>query len=369
MATIFNEQAVTPAQLTGTNYVQGYHELITMMAEYLKDTANGYSTSSTFIYPLPGTQRIYATPTRSWLPGVRLRAYKGGKPSNWRTIIVKEYNKDTGEMVIEVVASSDFETADTGTGFWYLTPNFMEGIQTSPVSVSAGGTGASSVDSARNSIIAPLNRKVKEWFTDFILPSTDFRLNGQLFDPLPVRTGASLDYPYSTSPGVFELVGEPTSAIEIGNSAIKGWTDFSGENTLFEARITFPVIPLSIGPLYEIGLASAQTQLLIVVEPGVNLNKFRYKYGTGGAFTTVDSASAYAPSTFYTFRIQASGANILFLVNGSSLGSVPASAYSGLSGINKFTPTIKASTSKLGGNNTFAHVDYMYFRKEFPLGR
>ena len=67
----FDGQTVGVDKLSGTKYVHAYSELIQQLLRHGAGTRYGYALSPTYIYPVPGKQRVVAQTGRSWVPGQR----------------------------------------------------------------------------------------------------------------------------------------------------------------------------------------------------------------------------------------------------------------------------------------------------------
>lgn len=365
-------------RLAGRTYVQDFPRLMSQLLEHERNPVFGYCLAPAFIYPLPGKQRIYTQVGKSWGPGCRLRAYRIGNAANWRTLLVHEYSAVTGIMYAEVTATSTFETSQVGATGYFITPYFPEGVNTtSALAFANGGTSAATVDAAREALLLPINRTATVMFADFVFLNRECRLMqngvdlGAAIHSIVASPTWFLNYAYDQHPGIVDLITtgllNSTAQLALGRPSDHHWTDFAGNDTLFEAQLLIPF--LSTGGTFqiEVGLIGTNAKLSFSYKDTLNTGRFQFVYGVGASYTTIASALTVAAGTWYKFKISISGANIVFDVNGTQT-TVAASTYQGVALTNRMTPQIRI-TQAVAGSSGEAYVDYIYFRKTFPTGR
>lgn len=373
----FDGQTVGVDKLSGTKYVHAYSELIQQLLRHGAGTRYGYALSPTYIYPVPGKQRVVAQTGRSWVPGQRLLAYKAGSTANWRIVVVRAYDPATGTLDLDVVSSSRFETPEAGVSHWYFTPNFVEQISaaSSVISLSGGGTAGYSVETARNGLLLPTNSSIKEWFADFFLNESHVRhvtSTGSSEEVLRTNefSGQDLVYPYDNSPGIYHLsaaVGQSES-VQFGLDYWQNWADFGGAATLFECGLYPSQVSATNYYRFDVGLLGANAAAKFRFECGVNSQRFQVIHGVNSSYTTVNTTTTVTEGVYYKLRIEVSGSNLLFKVNGTTVATVSASSYQSVSASNRMTPMVKV-TGISSGMDAEVFVDYLYFRKQFTSGR
>lgn len=367
-------QTVGLGELAGYNYLSGYPELMTLLIQHCQDPANGYALSPAFIYPFPGKQKIYAQQGRSWQQGQRLRAAKIGLTTNWRTVIVHNYLPLTGELWIEVMASSVYESAQVGSGGWYLTPYFSEPIGAALVAIANGGTAAATVDDARVSLQLPLNTTYQTFFSDFIFPDCFCRNIYNNVDQgaaVSYDAGTNLSIDFSAHPGLMKMqtqISTDVQQVSFGKAYNHHWADMSGDNSVFESLFHIPALSTSGTYQFETGLIGTNAKISLSYKDTLNAGSFQYVYGTGGAYTTTNTAVLAAINTWYKFTVVISGANVQMTINGASSTTTAKAAYQGVGTTNRMTPMARL-TQAASALSPLVNLDYLYYRKFFPSGR
>lgn len=380
MPLYFEGQLVDINQLSGNNYVQGYPELMTLMGRHVRNPANGYALAPTFIYPLPGKQRIYAQTGRSWKPGTRLRAYRAGNTGDWRTVMVHAYDPATGVLDIQVVASNNFETPRVGAQAWFLTPNFYEVVGTTAAALTTGGTGGFDIDSARAGLALPVNVKYQQWFADFlhnenfISVVTTTNTTDEGVAGTTALSGAALSYGYDNNPGVYRLDagsggGNTVRSLQIGRSFLHHWTDFTGDDTLFECGLFITGVSATNYYRMEVGLIGGNGQVKFQFQCSINTQRFQVIHGINGGTTTVNTSVAAVAGSFFKFRFIKAGGNISAFINGANVATLTGSTYSQVTATNRMTPMVRVTSLTGGGLTASADVDYIFYRKQFLNGR
>jgi hypothetical protein len=369
---VINGQLVDIDQLSGFNYVAGYPELAGLLWRHCQNPAFGYTLQGMYIYPIPGRQKIFALPGRSWAPGQRLKAYRFGNSGDYRIVFVHKYDKNTGELWIEVVASPIFTTPKMGATGYYLAPHFVEPILSAAAPIASGGTGGVGVDEARLGLQIADRKNYASWFTDFIFPESYVNLTNGLntvisraFDDGRVATALPGDF--AQHPGTF-LLGATAGGNGVAfGSPYLNWTDFSGDNTVYECSVLFNTLASSGNYAFQCGLlgAAAGGHVRCQYTDNVNSGRFTLQHGIGGGNTVVNTTLTVATGTWYRIRLSISSTNIALTINNTQYATVSKTSYQGVSQVNLMTPMIMITPSQ----NAVIAADYMYFLKHFPAGR
>lgn len=366
---VIGGQLIDFNQLAGFNYVQGFPELMDRSWRHNRDAMIGYTENKTFIYPLPGKQRIYASPGKSWKPGSRLRAYRAGNVSDWRIVNVISYNTVTGELYIEIVGSSTFETAAMGGTAWLLTPFFTDMTQSAALPIANGGTAATSVDDARASLMLPHHSRYAHFYSDFIQPVSYCRIGSSAVDEgmaIPVMSSVNLSEDFATHPGIYRLgVNTGHRILGFGRYCASRWTDFSGDDTLFEMQFRLPALSSSGSYNFECGLIGTSAKITVAYTDTANSGRFQYIYGANASYSTSNSTLTVVAGTWYKMSIAVSGANINISIGAQSINTSKA-PFQGVSSGNRMMPATRLTRTS---GSPIAEVDYMYFRKHFTNGR
>lgn len=371
-----NNQKITIDQLSGNNYVAGYPELMALFVIHQQDPNLGYTQTPTFIFPTPGKQTFYATPGKSWKPGMRLRAYRFGNGADFRTLIVYDYDAITGKVRAEVVASGLFTTPELNVSGYFLTPYFGEQVGAAVLGFANGGTGGTNVEDARKGLQFNNNKWFSTLFADFVLPNNYCRYIVAGVDQGPAvdaATGISLDYDFSVHPGVFKLTAGQAgtniaASLQFGKNYDYDWADFSGDETVFEADILIPALGTSGAYTLEIGLLGPTAKICVQYKDTLNTGRFQIITGVSSSFATFNTTLAAAATTWYKIRMEIISTNISIQINGANGTTVAKGIFQGVSTGNRMTPMIRA-TSNAVAVEARVHSDYLYFRKHFPTGR
>lgn len=354
---VIGGQTVSVDQLSGYNYVHGYPELAGLLKEHGRRPYFGWTVEGAYVYCTPGKQRILTTPGKSWCAGYRLRASRFGNSGDYRTLRVISYDKDTGLMHVEVVASSTFSTPESGSTGYYLYPEFPEAMGTSLLGISSGAVGGRDPITARSGIRVSEPEDYSEFYLDFLSPEDYCSMNttGATYVrfPVPGFPETSLQLTFDTHPGYFRFADSDTVAI---GRPYLDWTDFSGDQTYFECAIRFE--QLVSGYSITFGLLGASAKLVFVYDFSVNSSRFTVVHGVSSSYTTINTTFTPVVSTWYTLKIYVSGSNILFTINGTTVATISKTNYQGVSSSNLMTPQITHT-----GDPKSPYIDYMYFKK------
>ena len=370
---VIGGQRVTIDQLAGQNYVVGYPELIALIVRHCENPSYGYALAPAYIYPLPGKQKIWALPGRSWAPGQRLKAFRIGDSSDYRIIFVHKYDKMTGELWLEVVAASKFSTIKLGGNGFFLQPHFLEPVGASAVAVANGGTAGTNVDEIRASLMLPFNPSYSVLFSDFVVPDSFCRIGTSSSDLGPAyqdRISTNVPFSFSSHPGVYGFSRQATQHVCFGRGWIN-WADMSGDNTAFEAMVNFDNLSSSNAYTYEVGLIGTATggKISISYQEDQNTGRFQVIHGVSNSYTTVNSTFTVAADTWYKLRIAIAGSNIIASANGTQLASFSKTNYQNVAQSNLMTPMARLTVTGTTDTSIMAYLDYLYFRKHFPSGR
>ena len=368
---VINGQLVDINQLSGYNYVSGYPELANLLWRHCQNPSHGWTLQGMYIYPIPGRQKIFALPGRSWAPGQRLKAYRFGNTGDYRIIFVRNYDKYTGELWIEVVGSPIFTTPKMGATGYYLMPHFIEPVFSAVAPLSSGGTGGATIDEARRGLLLPDTSKYLTLYSDFISPDSyclwcaGNNVTCDAYNDGGVTVGVTLSASYAQHPGIATL-----SKAGVGDTLAFGrpylnWTDFSGDDPYFETEVLFLTLAPSGTYTFQCGLISANGNVRVTYTGNVNSGRFVLQHGLNGAITSVNTTLTVTTNTWYKIRLFVNGSNIQLQINGTNYATAAKANYQGVNQTNLMTPMVR--TTGLADQSIL--VDYLYFLKHFPSGR
>lgn len=368
---VINGQLVDINQLSGYNYVSGYPELANLLWRHCQNPSHGWTLQGMYIYPIPGRQKIFALPGRSWAPGQRLKAYRFGNTGDYRIIFVRKYDKYTGELWIEVVGSPIFTTPKMGATGYYLMPHFIEPVFSAVAPITSGGTAGATIDEARQGLLLPDTTKYLTLYNDFISPDSyclACNTNTVICDAYNdggVTVGTSLGAAYNQHPGLFTLTGlSGANTVAFGRPYLN-WTDFSGDDTYFETDVIFNTLASSASYTFQCGLVGPSGNVRVAYTDTLNSGRFVLQHGVNGTITTVTTTLAVTTNTWYKIRLFVASSNIQLQINGGNYAVAAKTNYQGVSQTNLMTPMVRMT----GSGYQAILVDYLYFLKHFPGGR
>ena len=374
MATLplyINGQLITIDQLSGFNYVVGYPELAALIAAHGATPMFGWTREAQYVYPLPGTQRLWTLPGRSWRAGTRLRASRFGANSDWRTLTVISYDRYTGEMYAEITASTAFTLPVTGGQGYYLTPYAYEPISSTGALPASYGTGGFTVDDARAGLLLPNPSNYLCLFNDFVFPDSSIKVGTasatqQYTSFLDDGENTNNGIDYGTHPGVFTF-GSSNNVTSLYFGKYYGpWTDMTGDNTFFEIDVLFPKLSSSGNYVFNAGLIGPNANVRVSYTDNVNSGRFVLQHGINGGLTSVNTTVTMAINTWYRIRLDISSTNIRLLINGSPSATASKTNYQNVAPTNLMIPTVRSIGAAYANS---VMTDYMFFLKHFPTAR
>jgi len=244
------------------------------------------------------------------------------------------------------------------------------------VALSAGGTGASDIDSARKSLLFNTQRNYNVIFADFINPNSWARHSVNSVDKgsaaINNNSSAGLPIDYQNHPGILILQNathlNDVEVVSFGRPWESGWADMSGDDTVFECLFNLSGLSTSGAYLIETGLIGATAKICVSYMDTLNTARFQILSGVSASYSTFNTTLTVAAATWYKVNISISGANVSITINGANGTTVAKSTFQGVSDANKMIPMFRA-TAKTATGVSIIYLDYLYFRRHFQSGR